>query len=99
MNKRYTLDTKCVFYAPDKASRVKLLKAMNETVGSISDENAYAWWIEIVPDQASDDDFEYIAEDQELCDDVCRRFALIMNRFVVRDYKQDVEIDEDLEDC
>ena len=99
MNKRYTLDTKSVFYAPDKTSRVKLLKAMDEIVGDISDENAYMWWIEIVPDQASDDDFEYIAEDQELSDDVCRRFALIMNRFVVREYNQDVEIDEDLKDC
>ena len=98
MNKRYTLDTKCVFYAPDQSSRVKLLKAMDEIVGDISDENAYAWWIEIVPDQASNDDFEYIAEDQKLCDEVCRRFALIMSRYVVRDYKQDVEIDED-EDC
>ena len=98
MNKRYTLDTKSVFFAPDKDSRVKLLKAMDEIVVDINDENAYASWIVIVPDQASDDDFEYIAEDQELCDDVCRKFALIMNRFVVRDYKQNVEIDED-EDC
>lgn len=98
MNKRYTLDTKSVFFAPDKDSRVKLLKAMDEIVVDINDENAYASWIVIVPDQACDDDFEYIAEDQELCDDVCRKFALIMNRFVVRDYKQNVEIDED-EDC
>ena len=98
MNKRYTLDTKSVFFAPDKDSRIKLLKAMDEIVVDINDENAYASWIVTVPDQASDDDFEDIAEDQEFCDDVCRKFALIMNRFVVRDYKQNVEIDED-EDC
>lgn len=91
MNKRYTLDTKCVFYAPDKASRVKLLKAMDEIVGDISDENAYAWWIVTVPDQASDDDFEDIAEDQEFCDEVCEKFAKIVKNYIVKEYVKEVK--------
>ena len=91
MNKRYTLDTKCVFYAPDKASRVKLLKTMDEIVGDISDENAYMSWIATVPDQASDDDFEYIAEDQELSDEVCEKFARIMKNYIVKEYAKEVK--------
>lgn len=43
--------------------RVELLKVMNETMIHINDEQAYMAWIEVVPDQASLEDFVDIAED------------------------------------
>ncbi len=59
--------------------RFEAVKAMNTLVKSLNDESAYYnHWIYIVPDEASDDDLEYIAEDEELFKDTVSMFLRIM---------------------
>ncbi len=54
----------------------KLVRDMDEYVRNISDENAWLWWIEDgVPDGATDDDYDWFAE-QENEDDWCALCAL-----------------------
>lgn len=52
--------------------RIELLKAMNEIVMHLDDEETYYRWIDLVPDCATEEDFKDIAQDdddmQEICD-------------------------------
>lgn len=61
-----------------KEANIRLLKAMHEVVISMNDENAYERWILVVPDEPTEDDFEYMANDDELMDDACRLFRSIV---------------------
>lgn len=45
--------------------RIKAIKAMNFLINSLMDEEAYMHWISIVPDEATDEDLEFIARDEE----------------------------------
>ena len=54
----------------------KLVREMDEYVRNIGDEEAWSWWIEEgVPDGATDDDYDWFAE-QENEDDWCTLCAL-----------------------
>lgn len=64
-----------------KDLKVKLLKGMHEYVRNINDERAYMRWINIVPDEPMEDDFEFIAEDKELWTDTCELFADLVKRY------------------
>ena len=46
-------------------TRVEQLKAMHELMCNVNDENIYMTWIYIMPDGATEDDFEFIASDDE----------------------------------
>lgn len=49
-----------------KKARMSQLKAMHEVMINANDENIYMSWITCgVPDCPSDDDYEFIAEDDE----------------------------------
>jgi hypothetical protein len=51
------------------------VKFMNELILATTDEDVIESWIQVVPDQADEDDFKDIAEDEEL-------FLMTMNKFL-----------------
>ena len=53
-------------YSADVMRRISLVEQMNEVMKSMNNEDAYESWIYIVPDEATREDFEYIAQDYEL---------------------------------
>ena len=53
-------------YATNVIRRISLLEQMNEVMKSMNNEDAYLSWIYTVPDEATRQDFEYIAQDDEL---------------------------------
>lgn len=64
--------------------RRRIVTAMNEIVCSLNNEDAYSEWITIVPDMADEDDFEYIAQEDELYTDSAKLFLRLM-----KDYAKD----------
>ena len=54
----------------NKQDRIDWLKALYYAVIEDGDESLYMSLIWIIPDEAQDDDFEYIAENEDLWDDV-----------------------------
>lgn len=75
--------------------RIELVKAMNTIITCINDEDAYMEWIYIVPDQATEDDFEFIAEDDEEFEDAVRAFGIICKEYL----GSGLYIDGDLYPC
>ena len=61
--------------------KMNLLGGMNQYVIDLGDEEAWLWWIELVPDEATEDDLEFIANDRELWTDVCRLFGKIVRMY------------------
>lgn len=61
----------------------ELIKSMNTIVKSLNDETGYYdYWIEIVPDEANDDDLMDIAYDEELLEDTIKCFKKIMEKYL-----------------
>ncbi len=59
--------------------RFNIVKSMDTIVKSLNDEEAYYHhWIYLVPDEASDDEFEYIAKNAKLFSETVRLFLLLM---------------------
>ncbi len=75
--------------------RIEIIKAMNTIVTCMNDENAYMRWIYIVPDQATEDDFEFIAEDEEEFESAVRAFGIIAKEYL----DSGLYIDGDLYSC
>ena len=59
-------------------TRIAVLKAMDSAVRNMNHEDAFDFWIIDVPDEASEDDFLYIAQDTEEYTRVVHRYAVIM---------------------
>lgn len=87
----YSMDKKGTFFAENKEERKTLLKQMHAIIANLNDEKAYLWWILVVPDGATDDDFDYMAEDAKLCTDVCELFGKIINKYVFKEYAKEKE--------
>lgn len=87
----YDLDRKGVFFAENKEDRKTILKHMHEIIRNINDERAYGWWIMVVPDCATEEDFDDIAEDAELCTDICELFGKIIHYYVFKEYIKEKE--------
>lgn len=64
------------------AKRIALLKAQHEIIVHMNNEEAYMEWINIVPDCPQDDDFEFIAEDDELFANAMECFKSIMDTYL-----------------
>lgn len=62
-------------------SRFQLIQAMHTIVCSINDESAYYRWIRLVPDCATDDDFDDIAQDDDLYGDCCGLFRELIKEY------------------
>lgn len=63
-----------------KQTKMNMLGAMHSIVmNEVNDEELQMWWLEeCVPNQPTEEDFEFIAEDIELWVDCCRIFGKIM---------------------
>ncbi|MCH5179927.1 MAG: hypothetical protein J1F32_01780 [Erysipelotrichales bacterium] len=65
-------------------ARIDLLILMHNFITQIDDEELYGYWIEFaVPDDPSDDDFKYIANDDELFGDCYRTFKDIVSSLLL----------------
>ena len=62
--------------------RAEFVQSMNDVVKHLNDENAYMHWITVVPDESEQADFEDIADDEELFDEVVYLFKNIMERYL-----------------
>ena len=63
------------------AERYELMKAMNTIICAMNDEDAYSYWINIVPDCAENDDLMDIAQNDELFADACNAFKSAMEEY------------------
>ena len=66
----------------DKDYRLDLIRGMNALIISMNNEEAYARWIYLVPDEATDEDLQEIAEDDELFDDAITLFCKLFNCYI-----------------
>lgn len=62
-------------------SRFQLIQAMHTIVCSINDESAYYRWIRLVPDCATTDDFDDIAQDDDLYGECCDLFRELIKEY------------------
>ena len=56
------------------------LKAMHEVIRNANNENIYMSWIITVPDCPQDDDFEWIAEDDDNYNEVIDLFIKLVSK-------------------
>jgi hypothetical protein len=62
-------------------ARMRQLKAMHELMRNADDETIYMSWIGLVPDEPSEEDFEYIAADDDMYNECFDLFIeLIQNK-------------------
>lgn len=62
--------------------RKNLVKGMNEYIQCLNDETAYYdYWIMLVPDEATEDDLQDIAEDDELFNETCVLFGKLIKKY------------------
>lgn len=62
-----------------KTLRMNLVGGMNEYIRELGDEDIWFEWISVgVPDEATEDDLEWIAEDEQSFVDVCRVFGKLV---------------------
>ena len=66
-----------------KKSNIERLKAMHQLIRNIDNENAYMEWIvEGIPDEPSEDDFDFIASDEEEYNDCVNLFKEIIEEYL-----------------
>ena len=62
--------------------RIEILKRMHDVVLGIEDETAYYdYWINLVPDEPCEEDFEDIASDDEMFKQVLTLFNQLLMKF------------------
>ena len=61
-----------------KNVRIRQLKAMHELMTLANDENIYMAWIYTMPDEPSEEDFEDIAEDDEMYNECFDAFVRLI---------------------
>lgn len=62
--------------------KMNLLGGMNQYVIDLGDEEAWEWWITVVPDELTEEDMEFIVNDRELWTDVCTLFGKIVKTYL-----------------
>lgn len=62
--------------------RADFVRSMNNIMVHMNDEDAYMKWIQVVPDGATQDDFEAIADNEELFDSTVYLFKDLMDRYM-----------------
>ena len=65
-----------------KEYKIRKLKAMHEMMINIDDEGYYMTWIYTVPDEPSERDFEDIAEDVEMYNEVEELFKKLITKAI-----------------
>lgn len=61
-----------------RKARIRQLKAMHELMCEANDENIYMSWIYLVPDCPSEEDFEYIAINDEEYNECFDKFVRLI---------------------
>ena len=84
-------------YSSDVIRKISLLEQMNEVMKSMNNENAYYTWIYTVPDEATREDFEDIAMDDEFFNECRALFDKLYKKvegklFSYSKIKDDIEI-------
>lgn len=64
--------------------RKDLVKQMHNYIIDIGDEDIYDIWIMVMPDEPTDEDFEWFADDVNEFRDLCKTFG----KLVARDEKE-----------
>jgi len=60
--------------------RIQLAKEMNQYILNLGDESIWLRWIAVgVPDEPSEDDYEFIAENDDEWVDLCKLFGRLIN--------------------
>ena len=59
--------------------KARQIKAMHEVIRMGNDENIYMSWINVVPDEPTDDDFEEIAADKDQYNEVVDKFIKLVS--------------------
>ena len=62
-------------------NKFQVIKTMNTIIYSMNNEDAWLDWINVVPDQADDNDLDDIANDDELMNIACRLFTQIISEY------------------
>lgn len=62
-----------------KKFKAMQVKAMHECVMCANDENLYMNWVLTVPDEPTKEDFEDIADDKKMYNEVCDLFVRIIS--------------------
>lgn len=62
--------------------RADFVRSMNNIMVHMNDEDAYMKWIQVVPDGATQEDFEAIADNEELFDGTVYLFKDLMDRYM-----------------
>lgn len=63
-------------------SRIAALKLCHNEIIEIGDEEAYEWWIAMgVPDEPSEEDFEWIASKDDEYEEVLRLYKKICHEY------------------
>lgn len=60
-----------------------ILGGMNEYIIELGDEEVWEWWITVFPDEVTEDDLIFIAEDELLWVEVCTLFGKIVAEYGV----------------
>lgn len=61
--------------------RYQIAKAMHEIIRCMNNEDAYMEWIDIVPDEPTDEDFREIAQNDMLFAETCKAFKSIFAEY------------------
>ena len=65
-----------------KEQRIQLLKQMNQYIIDLGDEVVYDGWFSLgVPDEPTEEDYEFIAEDTEHWAFVCNIFGQLIKHY------------------
>ena len=65
-----------------KEQRIELLQGMNQYIIDLGDEEVYETWFSLgVPDEPTDDDYEFIADDIEEWVYVCQLFGRLIKEY------------------
>lgn len=62
--------------------RADFVRSMNNIMVHMNDEEAYMKWIQVVPDGATQEDFEAIADNEELFDSTVYLFKDLMDKYM-----------------
>ena len=65
-----------------KDDRTDFVRSMDNIITHLNDEDAYMKWIQVVPDGATQEDFEAIADDEDLFDSTVYLFKDLMDRYM-----------------
>lgn len=73
-----------------KKEKIKILKQIEAIIESVDlDDLDYEYWLSLgIPDEASEEDYEFIAEDIELYNGILEAFSIVLKDIERGDYNE-----------